>query len=311
MVTSCLRAARRRCGPGRAPASAGSPRVAQADHAAEREPLRMIASAGEAPHARDAIAAIDGDHLADRWIRTERDRIGIRPALILCLFGIGRDQPLMNDTEAEHPARGTAAGSDRGNDWDQCLEAVFVAAIDRRLHDAKQPGFTHLRDSLARYCRRFRLRSARPRTSAPISVARATNSPMLGLDLAFRLMIDIAPSLGFPELHYAGRPTGARCKNRESDIELVIAERCDAANAGKSRRDKREHERRVADFLMRLCLVSDNAFSGLIQFNALPVRAAHYVAVNHSFSVSSCLTGQAALLPTSSGCCWGGWGWSE
>jgi hypothetical protein len=58
-------------------------------------------------------------------------------------------------------------------------------------------------------------------------------------------------------------------KSRER-YELVIAERCDAANAGKSRRDKREHERRVPFCLMRLCLVLDDAFSVWTQLNALP-----------------------------------------
>ena len=54
----------------------------------------------------------------------------------------------MHGAEAIHPGRRPTAPADRGNQFDEDIEAVFEAAICRRLQNAEQLGFAHALDDV-------------------------------------------------------------------------------------------------------------------------------------------------------------------
>ena len=161
----------------------------------------MVAAAGEAPVAREPVSAVNSHRFSDRRIRAARNGARIGPVFVLRLFGHRRHKPLVDDTEAEHPAGRAATRRHLGDDRDQRVKAVFVAAVDRGRHDPEQAGVAHpldrfggdlpvrfglfrlFADESADFCRaRDQIADARPRHSGFNANDRHINDPGLSDD---------------------------------------------------------------------------------------------------------------------------------
>ena len=57
----------------------------------------------------------------------------------------------MNNSQAEDPTRGTATRRDSGDDPNQGIETILIAAIHGRLHDPEKTGIPHLRNHFGRH----------------------------------------------------------------------------------------------------------------------------------------------------------------
>jgi hypothetical protein len=57
----------------------------------------------------------------------------------------------MDNSQAENPTRGTATRRDPGDDPNQGVETILIAAVHGRLHDPEKAGIPHLRNRFSRH----------------------------------------------------------------------------------------------------------------------------------------------------------------
>src|ERR1700733_11982280 len=57
----------------------------------------------------------------------------------------------MDNSQTENPPRGPAPRRDRGDDPNQGVETIFIAAVHGGLHDPEKAGIPHLRNRFSRH----------------------------------------------------------------------------------------------------------------------------------------------------------------
>ncbi|MOA06826.1 hypothetical protein D3C78_1264910 [compost metagenome] len=112
----------------------------------------MLAAAGEAPAAADAIAAFDRSDLGHRHVGGGDQRADVlAPNVLLGLDRIARQLPRVHAHHAVDPCGGHAALGEGHLDLEEGAWIDLVAAPLLRLQGAEQAGLLHLADGLVRH----------------------------------------------------------------------------------------------------------------------------------------------------------------
>src|SRR6202008_151315 len=106
-----------------------------------------VAATGEAPTAGQPKASRFGRGVPGRSIGSGRDRVAVLPpSVFLGLRLKTGDQPLVDRTQAVHPAGGPIARCDGRDDLYKNVVTILKAAVPTRLHDAEQLSIAHFVD---------------------------------------------------------------------------------------------------------------------------------------------------------------------
>ena len=111
------------------------------DGRAEHHPLAMVAAAGPGPATADEIAAFHRLRCPEGSIgRGNADRVVLRPKILADARVKKADLPIVDADQAQAPGARRAALRQFHRDAEQHLRRMLVAAPDRRLGNAVEPG---------------------------------------------------------------------------------------------------------------------------------------------------------------------------